>query len=64
MMTPEAESLKIKQKLKPMNKAMLATHTFNNIISIFSGKANKLMKNNSFFGFQTKEGGNQKIRML
>jgi len=29
------ESLKVKQKLKPMNKAMLATHTLNNIISIF-----------------------------
>lgn len=35
MTTLETESLKIKQKLKPMNKAMLATHTFNNVISIF-----------------------------
>ena len=35
MTSQETETLKIKQKLKPMNKAMLATHTFNNIISIF-----------------------------
>ena len=29
------ENLAIKQKLKPMNKAMLSTHMLNNTISIF-----------------------------
>jgi len=29
------ENISVKQKLKPMNKAMLATHTLNNTISIF-----------------------------
>ena len=30
-----SESLQMKQKLKPMNKAMLGTHTLNNTVSIF-----------------------------
>ena len=35
MENTNSESLAVKQKLKPMNKAMLATHALNNTISIF-----------------------------